>query len=371
MTRGIIRSLTLHYPVKNWASLNEEVEEALNGIEELASYLRNNCGFEVWTKRLTLPSPPLEVSIKDVMDMLEGFLGRKDLLISMGSYSVRDRRLVELKDAILNGFYAYFMVRDWEELSNVTDVLTSWSEPPYEHMTRVGVDLLGDLGFVTPYYPLSQTPRAVTAPSVSFSFMLPKALLEEIGRGGVNGAVDYLYSLSIRAMKGIRGFLENYNKKWGVLGPDLSISPWMEDSVGELIESLGGCEIGGIGCISVIYYLNKIVREVAGSLPASTGFNEIMMAVAEDSLLKKRVYEGKLSLRDLLEMVPVCLAGIDMIALKSDRRRLLDLLSALKAYAESKRKTVGFRAIILPYDVKDEKIISKKFGDIPVLSNSN
>ena len=365
MTRKTLRSLTLHYPVKNWSRLTSEVTVAIQKLEEASDFLKSK-GFEVWSKRLTITTPPIDVSVEKTAEKIKEAVDIGKILVSLGGFSVKDKRLGEIKNAIMSGFYVFFETRSWDDLNDAASIIYSWSQPPYEHMTRIGIDLLGDPSFITPYFPLSRAPALLSRPVFSLSFMLPKALLELLENKGFEGMIDYLFELSLSSIKYLKEYMISKNNDYGIAGVDLSLSPWMDDSVGELIEKVGSCTIGDLRCIPVIYRINKIINEVSSSLPRSTGFNEIMLAVAEDSLLKKRVYEGKLSLRSLLETVPVCLAGLDMFALRTSKERLLDLLLTLKAYSESKRRTVGFRAIILPESSDEEKIMTKKFGDIPV-----
>lgn len=338
---------------------------AIEGLEEASDFLKSN-GMDVWSKRLTITTPPPDIPIGNMVEKIKETVNTEKILVSLGGFSVKDNRLEEIREAIMNGLYVFFEVKNWDDLYDIASIIYSWSQPPYEHMTRVGVDLLGDPSFITPYYPLSRTPLLLSKPVFSLSFMLPKILLELLLEEGFKSMIDYLFELSLSSIKFLKEFVEKENNNYGIVGVDLSLSPWMDDSVGELIEKIGQCTIGDLKCIPTVYHINKILSEVASSLPRSTGFNEIMLAVAEDSLLKRRVYEGKLSLRSLLEIVPVCLAGLDMFGLRTSKEKLFDLLSTLKAYSETKRKTVGFRAIVLPKTSDEEKIMTKKFGDIPV-----
>lgn len=363
-----IRSLTLHYPVVDWSNLDRDLQSANEMLERLNTYLKKEYNINVWTNRLTLNTPPQEVTLGDIIKAIDrSGLDATKTLISLGGFSPSDKRVSDLRESLVNGLYSYLIISNWEDVLTASRLLISWSEEPYEHMTRVGVDLRGDPSFVTPYFPISQSPSFIRQPSISIALKLPRLMLDAYEEKGNRGLIEALYSASViiyqYVIRGMKEVLPNAD----IVGIDLSLSPWMEESVGELIERVGKCTIGGFECIPVVFVLNKIINAIASMLPKVTGFNEIMLAVGEDNLLKQRVYEGKLDLRSLIEMVPVCLAGLDMIALRADENKLSNLLSVLKSYSESKQKTVGFRAILLPPDFSDEKIETKKFGDIPVL----
>jgi len=365
MSTPSIRAITLHYPVRDWEGAGERLDSAVSMLEEACDYASEATGSKPWTLRLSLTPPEAGVPLGPYISELVEISDRRRILVSLGGFSPKDVRAPELKDALEAGLYAYLRADTWEDVALAARLLTSWSQPPFEHMTRVGVELLGDPGFLSPYFPISQTPRAVRVPSFSVAFMLPSALAEAFKRGGEAEAADLLLKASLKAARAITSFCER--RDCAFAGADLSISPWMDDSVGSLVEEVGGCTIGDVGCILAVYRLNSLIRGVASALPSSTGFNEVMMAVGEDSLLKKRSYEKKLTLRRLMEMVPVCLAGVDMVALKSEEKELTSLLGALKAYAHSKGRPVGFRAIILPKDYGHDRVMTARFGDIPVL----
>ncbi|MEM3980494.1 MAG: DUF711 family protein, partial [Ignisphaera sp.] len=110
-----------------------------------------------------------------------------------------------------------------------------------------------------------------------------------------------------------------------------------------------GNKIGSPGTINAIYSLNKLIDGIIKKLRIrSIGFNEVMLPVAEDDILNKRVEEGFIRLRDLINYSIVCVAGLDMVAipklLVDIRRTAIDMLTVHKI----KKRSVAMR--IIPVD---------------------
>lgn len=332
---------------------------------ELKSTLAER-GLEVWSTRVSLATVPSDVPLSRVLKILEGSVPR-DVLVSLGRFTVADARVRELFDALMQGYYAYVATREWGDVARAAELLVTWSKEPYEHMTRVGLDLLGDPGFVSPYFPISQTPAHLTMPYFSASLLLPRLLVDAHRREGEEGVLRAMMRSAINVYRALKDEVTRLNGRGGLLGLDLSLSPWMEESVAEVVEMVGGCRLGTLRCVAAAYAVNSMIRRVSAHVERVIGFNELMLAVGEDNLLKRRVSEGEVTVRSLTELVPVCLAGVDMVAIKATKEELLDLLLALKSYAESKGRTIGFRAILLPKDFSDNSVQTERFGEIPVI----
>lgn len=151
------------------------------------------------------------------------------------------------------------------------------------------------------------------------------------------------------------------------LGIDPSLSPWMEESVASLASKMLNDEFGNPGTYDVLNKLN-IALEKASSEINALGFGEVMLPVAEDDLLKNLCKSGKMRLQQLVSMISICVAGLDMVAisLSTPRERVRRLLSDTFAVAYRKGKPVGVRLLLVPSNPGSEIEVSR-FGKIPVL----
>jgi uncharacterized protein (UPF0210 family) len=158
---------------------------------------------------------------------------------------------------------------------------------------------------------------------------------------------------------------QNYaNMKF--LGIDLSLSPWMKESVLRLIEEVEGTSKLSPGFYTSIWKLNKAIADAKGI--KKTGFNEVMLPVAEDSLLKEYFANEKMTIAELVGAISVCVAGLDMVAvsanLKSEtiEKLILDSISISKA----RKKKIGIR-LILANSKAGGEIKLARFGKVPVI----
>jgi len=115
-------------------------------------------------------------------------------------------------------------------------------------------------------------------------------------------------------------------------GFDYSPAPFPEDwcSLGKAFELLGLERIGGAGSLAAAAF---IADALDSGKWLHVGFNGLMLAVMEDSVLARRAAEGVLSIKDLLLYSAVCGTGLDTIPLSGDTSAeelsaiLLDLAS--------------------------------------------
>ncbi|HCS37978.1 MAG TPA: DUF711 domain-containing protein [Anaerolineaceae bacterium] len=109
-------------------------------------------------------------------------------------------------------------------------------------------------------------------------------------------------------------------------GFDFSPAPFPEDwcSLGKAFELLGLERIGSAGSLAAAAFIADALD--AGRWPR-IGFNGLMLAVMEDSVLAKRAAEGGLSIKDLLLYSAVCGTGLDTIPLPGDTS--IDELAAI------------------------------------------
>lgn len=100
-------------------------------------------------------------------------------------------------------------------------------------------------------------------------------------------------------------------------GLDLTPAPFPSDveSVGAAIESLGVEELGAPGTLTAVAALTRTLKSVP---LRRAGFSGIMLPVLEDSVLARRVSEGRISISELLLYSAVCGTGLDTIPLPGD-----------------------------------------------------
>jgi len=364
-----VRALTYHIAARNlgeWnkSEIREEVENAVGTLEDLKRVIEKEAGIEVWTTRIAMPVPPSRLSLMEVAQTILELVDDKHLASIGGLYS-SDPRLRQLCEIAQQGLFAHIIVREKDRLGDIARLLYQWSSETPESMTRLGVEFSrGEI--LTPYFPLSRTPLDYTSNTITMAFLYVSKAKRELTARGVYGLERYLQSLARRLGGIAREHLENWASKAVFGGFDFSLSPWMEESVARLLEDYGGCELEGGGCINTAHEINSSLAR-AGANGCATGFNEIMLPVGEDDLLKEKARSGRLRVRDLLLYVPVCLAGIDMVAFRASERKLKLLLESLWSYAVVKKRTVGFRGIAVRPGEMASEIETKSFGPIPVM----
>ncbi|MEM4035576.1 MAG: DUF711 family protein [Fervidicoccaceae archaeon] len=316
---------------------------------------------DVWSKRVSLPPPPPGVDVRTLVSAALNL--DESLMISIGGFLSSDARLREIKDALSSGLFAHAIVASREDLGRLAELLIDWSAEEPENLTRFALDFHGG-EFVSPYFPISRSPpAALEAPMLTVALLYVEDAEGALRRGGLAALEEMLIDFSER----IRGALSEVDDGRARLrGIDFSLSPWMESSVAKVIEAYGRCRLEGGRCIPVVRDLNRALNSER-LRPLSTGFNELMLPVAEDEALKLKAKTGSMRVADLLLYVPVCLAGLDMVAFRAGRRDLLTVLDSLYCYSEVKRRPLGFRGIPVEPEEKVESIETSVFGEIPVI----
>ncbi len=195
----------------------------------------------------------------------------------------------------------------------------------------------------SPYFPIS-VPRDT---GVALSVLYPSDLR---GRDP-NSAVREVYGEA-------RSIGERIARDVGApfLGVDMSLSPWGDESVVDVVEELSGSRFGGPGTYAAISALNRAIK---GDL----GFNRVMLPLAEDNTLKRRVEEGDVAPYTYALLSTACVVGFDMVPLDADTATLRRLLLDMSAIAEAKGLTVGVRI----FPVHGDSFVVPGFGRTPVL----
>ncbi|MCD6105872.1 MAG: DUF711 family protein, partial [Thermoplasmata archaeon] len=120
------------------------------------------------------------------------------------------------------------------------------------------------------------------------------------------------------------------------------------------------------GIMYVIWRINEAVWD--GMDDMSIGYNELMLPLAEDNVLKERGREG-LRATDLLRMTAACVAGLDMVVLPGDIDAgiLKGLILDQYAIREVKGRPMGTRLIVYPGASVGDVVPLGIFGDVPVI----
>ncbi len=151
------------------------------------------------------------------------------------------------------------------------------------------------------------------------------------------------------------------------IGIDFSLSPWMEESSAKVVSMVSKSPFMEAGTASAILEINKAISDSSYNLKY-TGFNEIMLPMAEDNLLKEMAYRGLLTARNLAYLTPYCVAGLDMVVLplSTPRKEIAKLIRDVLAASQVKEKIIGVRIVMV--DAKPGEMVDlKMFGKVPVM----
>ncbi len=139
-------------------------------------------------------------------------------------------------------------------------------------------------------------------------------------------------------------------------GFDFSPAPFPEDwcSLGKAFELLGLERIGSAGSLAAAAFIADGLDDGKWQ---KVGFNGLMLAVMEDSVLARRAADGELSVKDLLLYSAVCGTGLDTIPLPGDASvdELAAILLDLASLATRLGKPLTGRLMPIP---------GKKVGDV-------
>ncbi|QKQ99283.1 DUF711 family protein [Metallosphaera tengchongensis] len=299
---------------------------------------------DLFSRRISLP-PSTNVNLGRILDILPD---DKSVLFSLGGLFDHDPRIVDIPDVLRSGdnIFVHILLRDNRNMDNAVKVLSKL-EP--DEASRFAI-LLNEEFLTTPYYPAS------SGDNFHLGFGLSLIYVKEV-----------LGNLMEEALMEAKRKGQEIEEKIGLkfLGIDPSVSPWMEESVGHLLETKLGKKIYSPGVLSVISNMNNnIMRASINTDVNAMGFSELMIPVAEDNILKERVLEGRVTLSHLLNMSSACLAGLDMVGVNYEQGLYFNIISDLIIIQRLKKRPYGIR-IIPSYG--EEKIDTKNFGTVPVV----
>ncbi len=349
---ALIRSLTIH--VKRLGNNYPDFRDALHGKVDVIKGLARDLGLNIWSYRVALP-PDLESGAQ--LKLCE-VLCRGDLLLA--SYHV-DADLVsaeEVRSALASCGQCYVTIR-LSNASSIPRVVELYSklfkslEP--DDFTRIGISMPDYVE--TPYFPLATSYD--DGLTVALRYV---DLFKEYLKGREEGLLGFVGGVG----EGVRALASKVGLKF--LGIDYSISPWESESAVELVEELSGVRFARPGSGWAVKELNKLITSVSNAAGIRrVGFNEVMLPVAEDDLLKERVAEGSTTLRDLTYLSNYCLVGVDMVVLREDLNVIKGVIKDVFTASTIKGRAIGVR--LIPVGLHEGSYVNfKRFGKVPVIS---
>jgi len=348
--KPIIRALT--YFTGRIRDIND-LESTLFRAREVLSIVEralNEFGFKVFTKRVSFPGLSRSL-ITRLLDLAES-----DLLVSIGySREIDDREIVEFTTSGLYVPLLHIGEPSIDRARYYSQIIHKVSSANPIGATRLSIGF-HDKSFQTPYFPDSSS-RGME--ELGVAFLYPKQVVNELERGKtLFDAFAPVFSELKNAVEAV----ESTSRLHTLV--DYSLSPWMENSVAELYEK-SGYGILGPGGLYFTWLLNRIISELSVGVNR-TGFNEVMLPYAEDSLLVNYGYKGLLRARDLLALSSTCVAGVDMIVVPEDIDALTKLIASAMSIAIVKQRPISLRAIPVPMKPGDSADLGR-FGKIPVI----
>ncbi len=216
-----------------------------------------------------------------------------------------------------------------------------------------------------PYFPATMSSSFGMSASLLYPSDLYKFLQDsEEPSAALRQIMSILFQ---KAEKDVLLTLREEEEKIPYIGMDFSLSPWMEESAAKVVSMVSKAPFMASGTASAILEINRAIMNSSYNLKY-TGFNEIMLPMAEDNLLKEMAYKGLLTARDLSYLTPYCVAGLDMVVLplSTPRKEVAKLIEDVLAASWVKRKVLGIRIILVDAE-PGEMVDLKMFGKIPIM----
>lgn len=335
--------------VESGEELKREVEEGSLLLNTIEDEIKAN-GFSVFTKRLSFPGLSVNLSEK-LVEYLE-----KEFIASIG-YSRGLSPEVIVKLASL-GLYVPLLHPgdpDVNSAKTYSEVFHRASSIDPLLATRIAVGF-HDTSFQTPYFPDSSSSGFG---EIGMSFLYANSMLEALRTGLDFNSAFRLVFYEIRRLAVLAKLLTGLKVK-----VDYSLSPWMENSVAGIYEYLGYSLVNP-GSLYFTWVLNNYIHKFM-DVEFATGFNEVMLPYAEDSLLKEYGFKGFMKARDFVSHASTCVAGVDMVVVPESRENLARLITDAMAIAHMKSRPMSIRVIPVPGE-PGEVVDLGRFGRVPVI----
>ncbi len=354
-----IRAVTLMVGSVYKKDLNESlniVENITSKFLEMVDSLKSEN--KVWTIRLALPYVSMEVrNLEKYAEVYEELAEKYSInFVSTLHFKSHDNRIWNIPQILKNNekTFGSIVLESMEDVPYVSKVIEELDENSGYKLSAIWGEV------VTPYFPAARAPIGVDG--VSYT----PFVVEEYLNRSFKEAESALLKTVKTTSEAIKVATEHLGLKF--LGVDLSPSPWMDVSVAKVIEKIGGIRFGEYGTLHSIWMLNRSIANVSSKLnDRIIGFNEVMLAVAEDNVLKERAVERTYTIKDLVHYTFACVYGLDMVPVSKplSYRKIAKILYDLKTASTIKGKPVGFR--IIPVTAEPGSIIELGFfGNAPV-----
>ncbi len=341
-----IRAVALHVDAKTLSSF-DELDRLLSKFLEGLDIFAESTRLKILSKRIVAPltsKSDLERTLKTLYERAESqSINYVAIPLTHWDPNTLSEALLTYPRLFLSVEYAP------GSESDLLKALRMFSESSYMLATRFAVSF--GQRVQTPYFPATQSKEK----GVSLSLLY----VEQFKKGfSLESLLEKLKEMQRQAEASWDSFL----------GMDLSISPWMDRSVASLVEEVSGVMFTLPGTIATIRELNRRIEYLASHVK-TTGFNEVMLPLAEDNRLKELARIGQLRFSHLLNYTSYCVAGLDMVVIPdtSNDAILLGILRDLWDIYLLKRRPLGMRLILAPAEDGSD-IDLGVFGKTPVLS---
>ncbi|MEM3712588.1 MAG: DUF711 family protein [Thermoproteota archaeon] len=311
----------------------------------------------VWSTRVAFPP------ISNQESPLKRALQLADLdsvnYVSIGHIEDTHPTLEEIVEAVRNGVFASINMKSMSSFDRIENVLRKTCEEDPSNGSRISVNI-GSI-ILTPYFPSACNIHREDG--LALSLLYPSLLRNKL----LSQFQDILAEVYASTEKVGLKLSENLGIKY--YGIDASLSPWMEESVAEIIEFASGVRIPLPGTFSTIKEVNNLIESaIKASKVMATGYNEVMLPAAEDNVLKERIASDEIRLRDFVHLTAACVAGVDMVVISDNTPSniLRGIFKDLFEIASLKNRALSIRVIFAPAD-PGEIVKLGFFGDTPVI----
>ena len=342
----IVRALTFFIPIENFRKFEKALSEYIAWVENILE----DFPLEPWTVRTVLPPPPNNVSIdtwRKLLDYIIDNLGIDNPLIHGFSIPLSSKRLVDYIELLRTYDNLFGNIEFQPDTLDALDYLYGYDEP--DMYTRMAVTFGKTVK--TPYFPATSNTDNLFGFGIALRYV---DLINKYLEGHTSDLSNYLDGVEMK--------LSGYGALY--LGMDLSLSPWMEESVASIIEKHYGCRVGAPGSYHAVYNINLLINNIMREIGLKTlGFNEVMLPVGEDNRLMELTRERELRLMDLVGLTNVCVAGLDMVVIPRDNEIIRNVVRDLYSISRARGKTIAMR--IIPSN--EDEVYIGRFGSIPAI----
>lgn len=353
-----IRAIVVHAAVPEWDgdTLRSVIEGATKKARRAAKLVEEKMGLRVDSIRVTLPPSPLPAS--KTIELLREVRGAfaTDVYYSVFHAEAVDAEPGQVLEVLGLGPRVYASIATPAPIEEAAKILYEVARHP-DKAARFAIAVPGFIE--TPYFPAGSSLGPVHG--LSASLLYPRMLEGRDLYEGFNDVSD----LAVELEENLMDIAEELGLEYR--GLDLSLSPWMEQSVARVVEQVAGQRIGEIGVAATIREIEELIEELCLDVTC-TGFNQVMLPVAEDNVLKERVASNELDIYKLLHLTYACVAGLDMVLVPRrqwTREKAAAILAEITTAANLKEKPLGVRIVAVDAE-PGEWIEIGDFGKTPV-----